>query len=291
MIAIGTDFFDPVCIAESGQMFRFSEKNGAYTFFSKNDAAKIVKSSEKYDIMEEYRENPCRYEMDSSDDAYFSAYFDLGRDYADIRRRLGAFPQMEAALGFGRGLRILRQDPYETLIGFLISQNNHIPRIRGIVERLCERLGEEREFRGERYFGFPSAERMAAESEDFYREIGAGYRAPYLAQSARLAADTDFAALAGLPDAELGEALLSFPGVGPKVRDCILLFGFGRESAFPVDTWIEKVYHQSFGGRETDRRKITGFFEGLFGEDSGYAQQLLFYQARKTKNKIGGQPI
>lgn len=283
MISTETEFFDPACIAESGQMFRFSEKNGEYTFFSKNDAAKIVKSCGKYGIIV--------YNIQSSDDSYFQNYFDLRRDYRGIRERLGSFSQLSEALAFGRGMRILRQDPFETLVGFLVSQNNHIPRIRGIMERLCERLGEEREFGGERYFTFPTPERMAKEGETFYREIGAGYRAPYLADSARRAAETDFSALRKLPDAELREEILKFPGVGPKVRDCILLFGFGREGAFPVDTWIEKVYHERFGGRETDRAKMTSYFEELFGEDSGYAQQLLFYHARKTKNKIGGQPI
>lgn len=283
MISTETEFFDPACIAESGQMFRFSEKNGEYTFFSKNDAAKIVKSCGEYGIIV--------YNIQSSDDSYFQNYFDLRRDYRGIRERLGSFSQLSEALAFGRGMRILRQDPFETLVGFLVSQNNHIPRIRGIMERLCERLGEEREFGGERYFTFPTPERMAKEGETFYREIGAGYRAPYLADSARRAAETDFSALRKLPDAELREEILKFPGVGPKVRDCILLFGFGREGAFPVDTWIEKVYHERFGGRETDRAKMTSYFEELFGEDSGYAQQLLFYHARKTKNKIGGQPI
>ena len=133
---------------------------------------------------------------------------------------------------------------------------------------------------GERYRAFPTAEKLAERDEAFYLSAGAGYRAKYMEETARRVAKAGVSPFAKLRGGELRRALMRFPGVGPKVADCVALFGFHDSGAFPVDTWIEKVYREDFGGKEKDREKIAAYFAERFGENGGYIQQYLFYYKR-----------
>ena len=271
---VGGEFFRPADTLNCGQTFRWKPESGGWLVFSADKACRLEMSGEDVRM--------CTREEDVP---YFLRYFDCARDYAAIAGRAetcGSGAVAKAA-EFGRGIRILNQDPEEMIFTFLLSQNNNIPRIRGMVERLCAALGKRCLFGDREYFSFPKAPVLAREKEEFYRALGFGYRAAFVAQTARRLAEEDAAELSALETLALREKLLTYPGIGPKVADCILLFGFHRTEAFPVDTWLEKVYREDFGGRERDRQKISAYFSGIFGEDSGYIQQYLFYAKKEGR--------
>ena len=222
--------------------------------------------------------------IDCTSDEYFSRFFDLSFDYSLLGKRIKGYglDKLSKASSLYHGLRILRQDKFEALISFIISQNNNIPRIKSTIERLCDSLGTKKRFKDIEYKAFPTAKSLATKDENFYKSLGLGYRAEYIVNTSKLVADgkLDLASLGMLSTNELKSKLLSIKGVGNKVADCVLLFGFHRTDAFPVDTWIEKLYHEDFNGMLTDRKKISNYFLDLFKEDSGYVQQYLFYAKR-----------
>ena len=260
-----------------GQVFRFfpvSEKDGAY-FVCSADKRCLVYNDSGLAVIE----------CEDADAEYFKNYFDLSRDYGAIVGAANHFGGiLKTAADLGKGIRILNQNRAEALFSFIVSQNNNIPRIKGIIERLCAGAGKKREFYGEEYYTFPTAEELAAKPLEFFKEIGLGYRADYikrLADDYTSAFDED--AFAALTTFDLKKRLVAIYGVGPKVADCTSLFGFHRSDSFPVDTWIEKVYKENFGGTLTDRAKIAAYFVDTFGENSGYFQQYLFYYKRSLE--------
>ena len=169
----------------------------------------------------------------------------------------------------------LKQEIQERTLNYWIRREE-------IIERICAALGKEREFLGERYHAFPPAARLAEKGADFYAELGAGYRDAYLAATSERIAAEGIEHLFPLPTPKLKKQLLTYIGIGPKVADCISLFGFGRRECFPVDTWIEKLYREDFGGTLKDRNRINAYFCELFGDDAGYMQQYLFYAKREN---------
>lgn len=201
-------------------------------------------------------------------------YFDLDRDYGAVIKEISADERLAKAAAAGGGIRILRQQPWETLCSFIISQNNNIPRIKGIISRLCSLFGEKC---GTGYT-FPSAERIAACSETELAPLRAGFRAGYILDAARKVSsgevDLDFLSL--LPMDAARERLMTIRGVGPKVADCTLLFGLGFIQAFPQDVWIKRVMAESFDGHLPDCALPY----------AGIAQQYLFYSARENKGNI-----
>lgn len=267
----GGEYFDPAATLGCGQAFRWERTQDGFFVFAQDRACLLRQEGESTVL-----------ECEEGDLAFFENYFDLARDYAAINARVCAFgiPRLSAAARFGRGIRILNQGAEETIFSFIISQNNNIPRIRGILSRLCEALGGERAFSGRTFRAFPSAEALAGQGEAFYRSLGCGYRAPYLAKTAGILASAGTAELYALPSPQLREALLRLPGVGPKVADCILLFAFHRTSAFPVDVWMEKAYRR-LGGTVCGREKIASACAEKFGALGGYVQQYLFYFERE----------
>lgn len=271
-IDFSSEYFDPESVLECGQIFRFTPFERGYKVFSKGEACYIFKDGLKTVI-------------ESDNPQYFYDYFDLDRDYKEIYEKALSYniPVLSSAAAFGKGIRILKQDAEEMIYSFIISQNNRIPRIKSIISRLCDLLGEEREFMGEKYHAFPSSSVMAEQSEEFYRALGAGYRDVFLSETAKRICKEGVENLKKLDGAELKKQLLTYKGIGPKVADCIALFGFYKTGSFPVDTWIEKVYKEDFKGEETDRKKICSYFENLFGEYSGFIQQYLFYGKRSGK--------
>lgn len=255
-------FFNPTDTFECGQIFRYKKSaEGAYTVASRDKFA-VVKKSE------------CGYSVTTDDEEYFKNFFDLTADYGKIIEELSCKKEvMKRATAFGSGIRILKQDLYETIISFIISANNNIKRIQLIIERLCAALGKKTEYG----FAFPEPKVMADKNEEFFAGIGAGYRAAYLAETAKKLYDGfDFDELKKSDTATARKILLSLKGIGPKVADCILLFGMHRGDVFPVDTWIKKVYHAEFETGLADS-KISDYFVNLFGENAGIAQQYLFY--------------
>lgn len=272
-IICSSEYFSAEDTLCCGQVFRFSPADGGYIVFSGDKACRVATRGDKTVII-------------SEDAEYFANYFDLGGDYEGIVRaaKKSGNPFLTGAAERGRGIRILRQDVEETLFSFVISQNNNIPRIKGIIERLSRALGKEKKFGDTTYYSFPKAADIAKESPVFYREAGLGYRADYLpAVADAISGGFDLNAAATLSTPDLKKELVKLKGVGPKVADCVLLFGFHRSDSFPVDTWMEKIYREDFGGTLSSRDKITEFFMREYGDNAGYFQQYMFHYKRNGK--------
>lgn len=182
------------------------------------------------------------------DEALWRSYLDLDTDYDAIRSEITAQePRLKAAAERLGGLHILRQEPWEALCSFIISQNNNIPRIRLIISRLCELCAVEAQGGG---YAFPSAERVAQLDEEQLKAIGCGYRAGYITAVSRLVAEGKFKLepLREMPAQEARDALISLHGVGPKVADCVMLYGLHRLDALPRDVWIKRALEGEFHG-------------------------------------------
>lgn len=276
-ITFSSEYFDALSTLDCGQIFRFIKLNKGYLVLSKDKGAIIHTENGKTTIQ-------CRV----NDKEYFINFFDLDRDYKAIcdSAKKENLSILAKAVDCGKGIRILNQNKEEMLFSFIISQNNNIPRIKGIIEKLCQGLGEKKEFMGIEYFAFPTIEKMAKTDLTFYKNIGLGYRARYIKNLAEILNNglnlQDFNLLS---TADLRKRLLSILGVGKKVADCVLLFGFHKSDSFPVDTWIEKVYKEDFKGTIKDRIKISEYLVDRFKENSGYYQQYLFYYKRSHEKK------
>lgn len=267
------EFFNVKDTLECGQIFRFKPFEKGYLVFSKDRACYACNENGKAII-----------ECKTDDEEYFRNFFDLSRDYSSIysRAKKSEYDIVSLAAEAGKGIRILNQDKTETLFSFLTSQNNRIPRIKSIIERTCAARGVKNSFSGEEYYAFPLPKELFDENVGFYNGLGYGYRSDFIRSTAkRLIENADeLDKMTALSTKELKESLMSFKGVGPKVADCVSLFAYHKTDAFPVDTWIEKLYREDFNGAEKNRNKINEFFVNSFGEDSGYIQQYVFYYKR-----------
>jgi N-glycosylase/DNA lyase len=216
-------------------------------------------------------------------------YFDLSSDYPALVRRWRRDRRFAQVASPRAGIHILRQEPVEVLISFIISANNNIARIRSIIERLCQRYGSPLETPWDLEYSFPTPEALAqAPVNDLRDTCGLGYRDVYVRSAARaVATQPDFATLADLPTSALRERLRRFDGVGEKVADCILLFAFHRLEAFPIDTWIRQAMAELyFNGQMPRPRELQTFAAKRFGAYAGVAQQYLFssYRSRYRKS-------
>ena len=267
-------------VFECGQCFRWvpaGDGSGDYTGAAGRYAARI---SLIPDGTAETGTCTLQIEATGGDEAFWSDYFDLGTDYGAIKDELVRNePEIESAVKYGYGIRILRQDIFETLISFIVSQNNNIPRIRKCIEALCSRYGEYiGETFGREWHAFPEPEVLAAASEEDLAALRLGYRAGYIKAAAeRYVSDRD---CGHLP--ETREDILSYRGVGPKVANCIMLFGLRDVGAFPVDTWVKHIMNDMYGFDENDMKGMERFACDKFGELAGYAQQYLFYYYRDS---------
>lgn len=262
--------FDAQNFLECGQLFRYRKNDdGSYVVLSKNNEAKVYKIGEDWKIETEAVE-------------YFVNFFDLKTDYAKINKRLCDGELMNAAIKFGEGIRLVNNDFLETIFSFVISANNRIVRIKRVVENLCKGAGTKL-LSGE--FAFPTIKQLNEKDLDFFESLGAGYRGVYLYKLSRELADFDELVFENLSTDEARKLLIKFSGVGPKVADCVLLFSLGRRNVFPVDTWVEKIYHKYFESGIKSRNKMREFLIEKFGDDAGYAQQYLFYAQRMKGDK------
>ena len=220
-------------------------------------------------------------------DDFWHVYFDLDRDYGQIKHLLlESSPELRQALDYGSGIRLLNQESSEMLITFILSANNHIPRITDLVKKISVAYGVRVPHQWEALTGplyaFPTPEALAEVSVEALRNLGTGYRDKYLHESAvRVAADPEaFQKIGNLPYPEAKKELMTYMGVGAKVADCILLFSSGKHEAFPVDTWIKKTLARRYGLAENQPKAIQQFIEETFGDYRGFAQQYLFYYER-----------
>ncbi len=275
MLTFNKNYFSIEDTLKCGQTFAFEPYLNGYVVKSADKFAFLYYSGEKVVVKSDYCE-------------YFKNYFDLDRDYSKIYDLAKGYniELLTRSTEAGKGIRILRQDPFETIISFLISQNNNISRITKSIFYLCEKLGKKVEFLGERY-AFPTSQALANAPIELLKEAGLGYRCPYVSECAKKVAngEIDIQYLKTLPTELLKKELLKIKGVGEKVANCITLFGFSRLDSFPVDTWIEKVYLQDFNGKSASREKITEYFLNLFGQYSGIIQQYLFNYKRNVQGE------
>lgn len=217
-------------------------------------------------------------EMDA---AQIRNYLDLDRDYAAVAAEYAHIPQARRAIELYPGLRVLNQPGWEALVAFILSANNNVSRIAKLVNGLCARFGPEFEIAGARVCGFPSPEVLASCDESALRALGMGYRAPYLIGAARRVAEGfSLDALRNMDYMEAHRALVALPGVGDKVADCVLLFGCGQTSAFPVDVWVERLMKRWFGAEKLSRKQMTVAARERLGAHAGLLQQFLFHAAR-----------
>ncbi len=253
--------FNPQHILECGQIFCYEKTEDGYLVFSKDKQATIVETQEGYEIL-------------CDDEKYFENFFDLQTDYSKIKKELIKFDILKKPIEFGSGIRILKNDIFEIIVSFIISANNNIKRIQKIIHTLKERCNQGR--------AFPSLNQLLNFTVDDFYKIGLGYRAPQLYKCLRQLDENEILAWQQMPTEQLRRKLISLSGVGPKVADCILLFGFGRKDVFPVDTWINKMYNMYYS--PTNKREIIrNNLVNIFGNLSGYAQQYLFYYQRSGR--------
>lgn len=265
------DQFNPQHILECGQVFCFKQEGEKYIVFPQDKYAEITEKTDFYEIKVK-----SHVDMD-----YFINYFDLNTDYQPIKDKLSCFDILKKPLEFGYGIRILNQDLFETLISFIISANNNIKRIKLILNNLRKSLGRQIE---KDIFSFPTYENLLDCDEEFFKRCGAGYRAGYLYKVLRQINLEELENMKKLKTAELQSKLISLSGIGPKVADCIMLFGYHKGDVFPVDTWIHQMYNQYFEKLD-NRNHIRKNLVDTFGELSGFAQQYLFYSQRSNKNE------
>lgn len=270
-------------IFECGQCFRWNEQNdGSYTGVIKNAIINVKKEKENIIFTGKCDE-------DIKD--IIEYYFDLNTDYEDIKQKLSNIDEyLRKSIEYGTGIRILNQDLWETIISFIISANNNIPRIKGIIERLSKKYGNEIEWNGQKYYTFPTAEQLKDVTVEEYRKLGLGFRDIRLYETTKmiLNKEVDLDKLRNNPNTqEVREELLKLSGVGPKVADCILLFSdLKRFDVFPIDVWVRRVmndlYIKEDDEAKVSKKKIEKLAEEKFGSLKGLAQQYLFYWRREN---------
>jgi len=261
---------------ESGQAFRWNHVDGAWNGVIRNQWVRL--RADQFSIAAESTQPVANWD-------WLTHYLQIDLDLSSV---IATFPDdepMRAAVDACRGLRLLRQDPWECLASFILSSTKQIVQIRQIVAVLCERFGEPIPA-AHRYapaFGFPSAARLSRATETELRACKMGFRAPYLLETARAVAEgqLDLERLRTLPVEIAREELVKLPGVGRKIADCVLLFAYGFQSAFPVDVWVIKALQKLyFPRRRASAKRLRYFSETHFGPNAGYAQQYLFHYMR-----------
>jgi len=279
MIELPAKDFSLQATLASGQAFRWTFLNEWYYGFIQSSVLKV-------------RQTDRLLQYETSDSSLtperIRHYFALDLDLPDILRQIDVDMQVHHAIVRHRGLRVLRQDGWETLASFICASFNNIKRIEGMIERLCQTYGDPVALNGFRGFSFPRPEVIARSSERRLRSLGLGYRAPYLRATARLIEEGKLR-LDHLRRVEYDatkQALLGCDGVGDKVADCVALFGFEKYEAFPIDVWMERAMRYYFRHAKMTRRRLHDYARGHFGSYAGYAQQYLYHDIR-TLHHIG----
>lgn len=259
--------FDLPHTLDCGQAFRWEEKR---------DGLWCGVAVDRYLELEKLKDGTViLYNTTKQDfESFWCEYFDLNRNYNDIISAISGNEILKNAAEFGKGIRVLNQEPWETLCSFIISQNNNIKRIKGIISRLCENFGENM---GD-FYSFPSAEKIAALSLDDLAVLRSGFRAKYILDAANKISnkEIDLYNLKNLSVDDARNELMKIKGVGPKVADCALLFSHRHIDAFPKDVWIKRAMQVLFDG-ELPKEAVPY---------AGIVQQYIFFYARETKLQI-----
>lgn len=273
--------FDPRDIFHCGQAFRWEEKT---------DKRFLLTACQRVIEVEKREDRIIFHNTGKEDfDRIWRDYFDLDTNYEKIQQRLiRRDPVMEEAVNFGRGIRILKQEPFETLISFIISSNNNIKRIKGSVEGLARTYGEVIGFYdGRAHYAFPTPKALSEATVEELKLLGLGYRARYVKETAEKVWESPgiLQKMIRQKRRECLEGVTSFSGVGPKVGSCVVFFSMGKREAFPVDVWVKRIMEVLYFQEEKPVKEIEEFAMKKFGKDAGYAQQYLFYYAREKDIK------
>jgi N-glycosylase/DNA lyase len=261
---------------ECGQSFRWQPINGWYYGVVEGRQLKIRQEKQALIVESSDDEQPDRLE------ASLRHYLDLNRDLPAILKAVDIDPFIHRSIETFRGMRILNQAVWECLASFILSQNNNVPRIKGIIRTISAQFGEKITFQDSVDYAFPTPQALAEAGVEALYDCRLGYRAPYLwtVSSAIAAGEFDPESLKSMPYAEAKRELMGFKGIGEKVADCICLFSLGHVQALPIDVWVKRIIEQLYLKREASIREIRQFAEDYFGEYLGYAQQYLFHYAR-----------
>ncbi|AGF54258.1 N-glycosylase/DNA lyase [Clostridium saccharoperbutylacetonicum] len=283
-------------IFECGQIFRFEEiAEGHYI---------VIAFGKLIEVKEEGANIIIYNATEEEVNEIWIKYFDLDRDYSEIKQELSKDPLLKQSIEFGYGVRVLNQDPFEMLISFIISARNNIPSIKKTVNKISNKWGKEIIYKEKTYYAFPSINEIKDATLEEIQETGASFRSKYILDTIKnvyasdkvmddsnldkknsyLKYNLDY--IKNLKDDECHEALQEFKGVGAKVADCIMLFSMGKTSAFPVDVWVKRAMIHFYGAENSSLNKIRIFGRNEFGKLSGFAQQYLFYYARENKIEV-----
>ena len=276
-LKIKVDCFNLKYTLECGQCFRWKNNNDYYVGVIKDRVIKIrqdgdyiyVRSNEQKDLEKVVKE-----------------YFELEEDYGSIEKRIASLDDyVKKALKNTSGMRHLKQDFFETIISYIISANNNIPRISKSVNEISKRYGKKIEFDDEEYYLFPTPEQLKDVTIDDYRACGVGFRDKYIYNTVKRInnKEIDLVKMQDMDTPSLRKELLSLMGIGPKVADCILLFSCGRQEVFPIDVWVERVMKKLyFNDKNISKKEILKYASDNFGNDAGIVQQHLFYNIREN---------
>lgn len=274
------DSFELKHIFDCGQCFRWNEQEDkSYTGVIKNGVLNVQKQDNEIIF---------KGMLDGDIKKIVIEYFDLNRNYSEIKNKLSKIDEnVNLSIKYGEGIRILNQDLWETIISFIISANNNIPRIKGIIERLSKKYGKEVNWNNTCFYTFPTPEELKDASIQDFRDLGTGFRDVRLYETTHMILDkkVDLQALYNIDTLNARDELLSLSGVGPKVADCILLFSdLKRFDVFPIDVWVRRVmnelYIKNTDETKVNKNEIARIAKEKFGDLEGLAQQYLFYWKR-----------
>lgn len=274
-------------VFDCGQCFRWNEQeDGSYTGIFGNNVLNVKQEpdAEGYKII---ISGVC----DGNIESVCKEYFDLNRNYEDIKEKLSSIDEYLAeSIRYGEGIRILNQDLWEMIISFIVSANNNIPRIKGIIDRMAKKYGNEIEFRGKVYYTFPTVEALSTATIEDLRALGLGFRDKYIYETTKKIkyGEVSLEKMRKEKDtAKIRKQLLALSGVGPKVADCILLFStLKRFEVFPIDVWVRRVMNDLYihnpDEAKVNKKEIEQLAKEKFGNLEGIAQQYLFYWKREN---------
>lgn len=275
--------FEPKHIFECGQCFRWDKEiDGSYTGIFGNNVLNVSKNNNSIIF-----KGMCEKDIKET----CIQYFDLNRNYEEIKLELSKIDDnLKTSIEYGNGIRILNQDLWETIISFIISANNNIPRIKGIINRISQKYGKEIVYNNKSYYTFPTPEELSKASVEDLRNVGLGFRdiRVYKTTQKIYNKEFDLEKLQQEKDTNvIREKLLTLDGVGPKVADCIILFStLKRFDVFPIDVWVRRVmnelYIKNADETKVNKKDIEQLAREKYGNLAGIAQQYLFFWKRET---------
>lgn len=274
--------FEPRHIFDCGQCFRWNiNEDGSYTGVFGNNVLNVKKEENKITF-----KGICEKDIKET----VKDYFDFNTNYEDIKKKLASVDDyLKQSIEFGNGIRILNQNLWETIISFIISANNNIPRIKGIIERISRKYGNKIEWNEKEYYTFPTIEELSSATVEDLRALGLGFRDKRVYETTKIFLNKEMTIKELIEEQDvnkLREKLLTLPGVGPKVADCIMLFGLKRFEVFPIDVWVRRVMNDLYIKNEDETKVKNTEIEKLAVEKydklAGLAQQYLFYWRRET---------